>query len=162
MPFHDREFDVAICSQGVQFFPEPVVGLREMARVASRLAVTVWSARSEVPWFEAHIPMLTEACGVDPELMDMSFNQENQVRSWFIDAGLRPKISALETSATLPTDFSSSYLSALPWAQPFFELDADDRDAALTQIGERLAAYKLASGEMTIPFSAFLVTAETA
>jgi ubiquinone/menaquinone biosynthesis C-methylase UbiE len=161
MPFDDDEFDVAICSQGVQFFPEPVVGLREMARVASRLAVTVWSARSEVPWFDAHIPMLTEVCGVDPALMDLSFNQEKHVRDWFIDAGLRPEINALETSATLPTDFSSSYLSALPWGQPFFGLDADDRHAALTRIGERLTAYKLASGDMAIPFRAFLVTAET-
>lgn len=161
MPFDDREFDVAICSQGVQFFPEPVVGIREMARVASRLVVTAWSARSVVPWFDAHIPMLTELCGVDPALMDMSFNQENHVRDWFIDAGLRPEINALETSATLPTDFSISYLSALPWGKPFFGLDADDRHAALAGISERLTAYKLESGDMTIPFRAFLVTAET-
>lgn len=55
MPFGEGEFDVAICSQGVQFFPEPAAGVSEMARVASRMAVTVWSARSEVPWFDAHI-----------------------------------------------------------------------------------------------------------
>jgi SAM-dependent methyltransferase len=161
MPFEDREFDVAICSQGVQFFPEPIAGIREMARVASRLAVTVWSTRSDVPWFDAHIPMLTEVCGVDPELMDMSFNHERQVRDWFIDAGLRPEINALETSATLPSGFSSSYLSALPWGLPFFGLDVGDREAALTRIGERLTAYKRSSGDMTIPFRAFLVTAET-
>lgn len=162
MPFDDGEFDVAICSQGVQFFPEPVAGLREMARVASRMAVTVWSARSEVPWFDAHIPMLTEVCGVDSVLMDVSFNQEEHVRDWFIDAGLRPHIEALETSATLPADFSISYLSALPWGQPFFGLDAGERDVALTRIDERLTAYTLPSGDKELPFRAFLVTAQAA
>jgi ubiquinone/menaquinone biosynthesis C-methylase UbiE len=160
MPFDDREFDIAICSQGVQFFPEPADGLREMARVAARLAVTVWSARSEVPWFDAHIPMLTEVCGVDPAMMDMSFNEEEEVRDWFVQAGLRADIKTLETTATLPAEFSTDYLAALPWGQPFFDLDSDARDDALTGIGERLARYKLASGDLAIPFRAFVVTAE--
>ncbi len=131
-----------------------------MARVASRMAVTVWSARSEVPWFDAHIPMLVEMCGVDPALMDMSFNEEDQVRNWFMHAGLRAEVNTLETTATLPTDFSTAYLSALPWAQPFFALDANDREAALARIDEQLAGYKLANGDMTVPFRAFLATTE--
>jgi ubiquinone/menaquinone biosynthesis C-methylase UbiE len=160
MPFDDREFDIAICSQGVQFFPEPADGLREMARVAARLAVTVWSTRSEVPWFDVHIPMLTEVCGVDAAMMDMSFNEEEQVRDWFVEAGLRADIRTLETTATLPAGFSTEYLAALPWGQPFFALDADAREAALTGVGERLARYKLANGDLAIPFRAFVVTAE--
>lgn len=160
MPFDDREFDIAICSQGVQFFPEPADGLREMARVAARLAVTVWSARSEVPWFDAHIPMLVEVCGVDGAMMDMSFNEEEEVRDWFVEAGLRADIETLETTATLPAGFSTEYLAALPWGQLFFALDADARNAALTGIGERLARYTLANGDLAIPFRAFVATAE--
>lgn len=160
MPFDNREFDVAMCSQGVQFFPDPADGLREMARVAARLAVTVWSARSEVPWFDAHIPMLTEVCGVDPAAMEMSFNEREEVRGWLLEAGLQAEIKELETTATLPAEFSTEYLSALPWGQPFFELDADAREAALTGIGEQLARYKLENGDLAVPFRAFVVTAE--
>lgn len=159
MPFEDREFDVAICSQGVQFFPDPVAGLREMARVAPRMVVSVWAARSEVPWFDAHIPMLADVCGVDPEMMDLSFNQREQIRDWFLAAALNPEIETLETTARLPRDFSIAYLSALPWGQAFFGLDADGRAEALSGVTERLAAYTLADGDMTMPFRAFLVTA---
>jgi SAM-dependent methyltransferase len=161
MPFEDREFDVAICSQGVQFFPDPAAGLAEMSRVAERLVVTIWPSRSEVPWFDAHIPMLTTVCGVDLTLMEMSFSREDEVRDWFAAAGLRPEVVRMETYATLPGDFSAAYLSALPWGQPFFTLDIDEREAALAQVSEQLAAYATTANEITIPFKSFLVTASS-
>ena len=105
--------------------------------------------------------MLTEVCGVDPAFMELSFNQETQVRGWFIDAGLRAEINPLETSATLPPGSSNAYLSARPWGQRFFRLAADERHAALTRIDERLASYELANGDVTVPFRAFLVIAES-
>lgn len=159
LPFEGQEFDVAICSQGLQFFPEPTTGLREMARVASRLAVTVWAERSQVPWFDAHIPMLTKACGVDPAMMDMSFNREDSVRAWFIAAGLSPSIEILETTAVLPAGFSIDYLSALPWGQPFFELEPDAQQAVIADVDARLQGYARSNGDLEVPFRAFLITA---
>lgn len=47
LPFADASFDVVLCQQGVQFFPDRLQGLREMNRVlrqGGRLAFTVWSA----------------------------------------------------------------------------------------------------------------------
>src|SRR5262249_46338280 len=47
LPFENAAFDVVLCQQGVQFFPDRVKGLREMRRVlrpGGRLAFTVWSA----------------------------------------------------------------------------------------------------------------------
>lgn len=161
MPFEDREFDVAICSQGVQFFPDPAAGLEEMSRVAARLVVTMWPSRSEVPWFDAHIPMLTELCGVDLALMVVSFSREDEVRAWFDAAGLRPEVVKLETHAALPSDFSAAYLSALPWGQPFFNLGVDEREAALARIREQLAGYAVAGNEFRIPFRSFLATASS-
>jgi len=145
LPFGDQEFDLAVCSQGLQFFPDPAAGLREMARVASRLAVTMWAAQSDVPWFDAHIPMLHEVCGVDP----------------FAAASLETTIEIVETMATLPPEFSTSYLSALPWGQPFFHLDADVRQAKLADVQSRLRAYAQPDGNLRVPFKAIIATAQS-
>lgn len=44
LPFGDRSFDVAACQFGVMFYPDPAVGISEMARVASRGVIAVWDA----------------------------------------------------------------------------------------------------------------------
>lgn len=45
LPFDDKSFDVAVSRLGVMFFPDPVVGLREMLRVIKRegaISLAVW------------------------------------------------------------------------------------------------------------------------
>jgi SAM-dependent methyltransferase len=162
LPFDDGAFDVAVCSQGVQFFPEPAAGLREIARIAARLAITVWSTRARVPWFDAHIPMLARRCGVDAASMELSFSDETRVREWLAGTDLRADVTTLRTTATLPPGFSSDYLAALPWGRPFFELADDERERALADVEERLAEYRDPSGGLTVPFTAILVIAEPA
>jgi len=47
MPFADQTFDLALCLQGLQFFPDRAAGLKEIRRVlkpAGRLVVLVWRA----------------------------------------------------------------------------------------------------------------------
>jgi ubiquinone/menaquinone biosynthesis C-methylase UbiE len=42
----DASFDVVLCQQGLQFFPDKAVALREMRRVLAhngRLALSVWN-----------------------------------------------------------------------------------------------------------------------
>src|SRR5436190_18026348 len=46
LPFIDSSFDVVLCQQGLQFFPDKAVALREMRRVlrpGGRLALSVWN-----------------------------------------------------------------------------------------------------------------------
>jgi SAM-dependent methyltransferase len=42
LPFLDAEFAVAVSQFGLMFLPDPVAGVKEMARVANRGAVAVW------------------------------------------------------------------------------------------------------------------------
>jgi ubiquinone/menaquinone biosynthesis C-methylase UbiE len=56
LPFANAVFDVVLCQQGVQFFPDRLRGLREMRRVlrhGGRLAFTVWSAITDFPYSAA-------------------------------------------------------------------------------------------------------------
>src|SRR5207245_11468195 len=52
LPFPDGAFDVVLCQQGLQFFPDRAVALGEMRRVlgsGGRLAVSVWRSIEHQP-----------------------------------------------------------------------------------------------------------------
>src|SRR5262249_28694139 len=56
LPFENGIFDVILCQQGVQFFPDRIGALQEMRRVlrvGGRLAFTVWSAIGDTPYHAA-------------------------------------------------------------------------------------------------------------
>jgi SAM-dependent methyltransferase len=47
LPFADASFDVVLCQQGLQFFPDKALALREMRRAldqGGRLALSVWNS----------------------------------------------------------------------------------------------------------------------
>jgi ubiquinone/menaquinone biosynthesis C-methylase UbiE len=52
LPLPDGAFDLALCQHGLQFFPDRVAALREMARVlrpGGRIAVSVWRSLEHQP-----------------------------------------------------------------------------------------------------------------
>ena len=56
LPFPDATFDLVLCQQGLQFFPDRVLGLREMRRVlvpGGRVGIMVWQAIERQPAFAA-------------------------------------------------------------------------------------------------------------
>jgi SAM-dependent methyltransferase len=67
MPFGDASFDVCLCLQGLQFFPDRVKGLREIRRVmkgGGRLVASLWAALDANKGHQAVVQAL-EALGVD-------------------------------------------------------------------------------------------------
>ncbi|MFN2527585.1 MAG: class I SAM-dependent methyltransferase [Candidatus Baltobacteraceae bacterium] len=72
LPFADDEFDLVICQQGLQFFPDKHAALEEMHRVlkpTGRLAVAVWAQIEQCPYFDAIHRALQET--VPLEIADM-------------------------------------------------------------------------------------------
>ena len=60
LPVSDGAFDIVLCQQGLQFFPDRVKALREMRRVlvsGGRVALSVWTGPS--PYFVAQREGLT-------------------------------------------------------------------------------------------------------
>lgn len=56
MPFSDGSFDLVLCQQGLQFFPDHQLGLREMHRVlvpGGRATVSVWRDFGGTPFVKA-------------------------------------------------------------------------------------------------------------
>jgi len=56
LPLHDGEqFDVVVCQQGLQFFPDRPAAARQMQRALARdgrLAVATWRSNHEIPFFK--------------------------------------------------------------------------------------------------------------
>lgn len=72
LPFEDAEFDLVICQQGLQFFPDKHAALSEMHRVlkpTGRLAVAVWAEIGQCPYFDAMYRALLET--VPAEIAEM-------------------------------------------------------------------------------------------
>lgn len=62
LPLADAAFDVAVCQQGLQFFPDRLAALREMHRVlrpGGRLALSVWREIERSPGFAVLAQALT-------------------------------------------------------------------------------------------------------
>lgn len=63
LPFPDNSFDAVVCRHGVMFFPDPLLGLKEMARVlkrGGRMAVSVWGPPERNPRVALAMKVLRE------------------------------------------------------------------------------------------------------
>lgn len=72
LPFDDDEFDLVICQQGLQFFPDKAAALVEMRRVLKpngRIAVACWAQIEQCPYFDAMYHALKES--VPTELAEL-------------------------------------------------------------------------------------------
>lgn len=56
LPFSDNSFDVILCQQGLQYFPNPTLALKEMNRVLvekGRILLSVWRDIKYSPFYES-------------------------------------------------------------------------------------------------------------
>ena len=66
LPFPDGAFEIVFCQQGLQFFPDPALALREMRRVlvpGGRLALSMWRPIRYSPGFAVLAQMLERHAG---------------------------------------------------------------------------------------------------
>ncbi|MCA1843226.1 MAG: class I SAM-dependent methyltransferase [Actinobacteria bacterium] len=67
----DEAFDVALCQQGLQFFPDRVAALMEIRRTlrpGARVGVAVWCAIEECPFWDALASALGDVVGKEAEV----------------------------------------------------------------------------------------------
>ncbi len=166
LPFSNGEFDTVICQQGLQFFPDPSAGLREMARVCrtgGRIAATVWSAIEDSPFLAAEFAMFSQYCDANPAEFLRTFvsDGERHIAGWFESAGLSDvRIERVEATVSLPPPaiYIPQHARALPWSGTFTELPERVRDEALASVDKALAQYRSVIG-IDVPFVSYLATA---
>lgn len=165
LPFSEGQFDKVICQQGVQFFPEPSMGLREMVRVArpgGAIAFTVWTPIADSPYFGAMHSMLAHYCGADADALAW-FADELLLNEWLDDAGVRERtVHRHVATVKLPPlgVFVPAHMQATPWADEFKNLTPQATSAAIDEM-ERHLAQSRASTSAGTNFSSHLVTVST-
>ena len=160
LPYGDSEFDSVICQQGVQFFPEPSIGLAEMSRVAKpggRIGATVWTYLSDTPYFEAMFNMLKEFCGADEEDL-IWWSCADQIVEWFTSAGVGGvSVERVEHLLSLPPldEFIPAHMAATPWAQDFAALPGDKKVNAIRHMRDHVGD-RIDGQAITTPFVSHL------
>lgn len=146
----DASFDLTVCQQGLQFFPEKVEALREMARATKpggRVAVAVWGSLEQCP-------IMGEICaGLDETLpssiADMmkapfSLNDPQQLRALGEEAGLKNiaiKTCSLPIAYERGVDQVIRVLDATPLAPQIAELPSEQQDAMVENLQNRLKQF---------------------
>lgn len=167
IPLPDAAFDLVLCQQGLQFFPDRLAALREMRRVLTsegRLVLSVWRAIQYSPGFA----LLAEALErhVGPEAAStmrapFSLADAEELRGLITKAGFRdviisPAVKNLQFPS--PEEFVRRYVSGSPLAGPFAQVREDVRKTLLDEIRRSLRDRENVAG-VAFPIEAHLVAA---
>jgi ubiquinone/menaquinone biosynthesis C-methylase UbiE len=136
LPLADASVDVALCSLGLQFFPDRVAALREMRRVLIPGGRAAFNAVGPTPpLFMAMHDALGEHVGAAAAAFVatvFSFNDADQVRQLLAETGFND----IEVASTMmklqlppPMDFLWQYIHCTPLAAAAADLTAERRAA---------------------------------
>ena len=167
LPLPDADFDVVLCQQGVQFFPDLAGALTEMSRVlkpGGRFAATAWSPRERSPFFAAQYRAVLDLAGPEAAaLMEPAYALPgDRLAEALAAAGLRDvAVREVVADVALPPvrEYAAQQLGAVPWGLALFERGPEAVAAAAARIAGELAPYADPSGGVTVPFASVLATA---
>jgi SAM-dependent methyltransferase len=161
--FHDSSFDVVLCQQGVQFFPDKPLALREMSRVLSpggRALVSVWEGPT--PYTTAMFHAVDRHVGTEAAATlrrGRATEDPKALRELMIQAGFRDvHILNRTRTARLPAvaDFVLRHLAATPVANAIESLTDSVRRNLAEDVARALRPYADGDG-VAFPDSANVV-----
>jgi ubiquinone/menaquinone biosynthesis C-methylase UbiE len=166
MPVPDAAFDVVVCQQGLQFFPDRTAALREARRTlvpGGRVIVSVWRAIDHSPAvavlqraIETHAP---DAAGFLP--MAFSLTDRDELRGYFTEAGfsdvhIRIEVASVRFSSV--GHYVATYLGATPLGGVLAGLPETTRAALVADVEASLSHY-LDDDGLTFPQETHVATA---
>ena len=151
LPFADGSFDVVLCQQGLQYFPDRAAAMRGMARVLApggRIALNVWGALDRQPFYVALVDGIVEFMGEQAAKsafdLPFSLNTAAELRMLANDVGLQ-RISIRFEHRTMrypaPAKMVAGFMIATPIASQFQALASDRQSAFVEYVAECLAGY---------------------
>jgi ubiquinone/menaquinone biosynthesis C-methylase UbiE len=167
MPFPDAAFDVVLCQQGLQFFPDKPASLREIHRVLvsnGRLGLSVWTMIDNSPGFALLSMGLAKYIGAEAEAfmhMPFSLGKEKELRSLVESAGFR-NISSRQIVKTLhfasAGDFVGQYVAASPLAGYVGKVDSERQQTFFNYMNDSLQRF-VGPGGLEFPIETNLLLA---
>ena len=150
----DASHEVTVCQQGLQFFPDKVESLREMARATrpgGRIAVAVWGSLEQCRmWGEIYAVLKDTIPAEIADLMKAPFSlcDPEELTNLGQEAGLKNievKTCSLPIVFERGVDQAIRALDATPLAPKIAELSSEEQDAMVEQLQRRLSRF--ASGD---------------
>ncbi|MBC7267779.1 MAG: methyltransferase domain-containing protein [Streptomyces sp.] len=167
LPYEDASFEVVICQQSAQFFPDLTAALRETARVLrpdGRLALTVWAPKDRSPYFAAQYEVLEQyASPQDTASFRAAFScTADRLTAAATEAGLHD-VTAREITREVHTppltEWVPGQMASVPWTQSLGEAGPETMSHAARALTDRLTDHTAPDGTAKLPFTAVLVTA---
>ena len=166
MPFNAAEFDLCLCLQGLQFFPDRVGGFAEIRRVlkpSGRLVASIWGSLEYNKGHYAVVQAL-ERQNVDaaPAKRACSFASADEIR----DTATRAGFTSIELRAEDGvSQFASirSFIDGMTVGSPSTRhavalLSEDGRERFVKDVSAMLEPY-LTHGELAYPMRTFILVA---
>jgi hypothetical protein len=161
-----------LCQQGLQFFPNRALALKEMVRVlkrGGRAGLSVYSAIERTPAAHAFVQALDKLLGAESSRTKRSEHLScaaHEVGTWAEQAGFDVvDVATVVKQITFPSvlDYVRIQLTATPMAVLLKENGAAERERMIVSIADdaasRLAPSMLAGSKLTFPQESFVVVA---
>jgi len=155
MPFPEGSFDVVLCQQGLQFFPDKAAALGEMRRVltpAGRLVVSVWRALDFCPWQRAIGDAVERYVSLEAGKQirsAFSLGDANLLRDTIGSAGFRNveiKVEPETIRHSSLQEYVPGYLSATPVGAAVANLNSKAQSEIIAAVRDALAEYVVDHG----------------
>ncbi len=159
LPVTDDSFDVVLCQQGLQYFPDKVAALREMRRAlkpGGMAWLAVWQSPEHRPTNRAWNRVLARHLGPDVTRVSeapFSLGDGAELRRLMTEGGFQDVVveAAVFTHHMKPPEISiPGQLASLPFGPKIAALDTATRDAIVAEIAAELADYRTPEG-LTVP-----------
>ncbi len=160
LPFDAEDFDVALCQQGLQFFPDRAAALAEMRRVlkpGGSVAIATW--KDIEPPFSAIADALGRHVSTEAaQMMHSPFTLGDgaTLAQLMSDAGFHEVTvidETIECTWASHPEFARRYIAASPIASVFAAASSHSQQAISDEVTERLAPHATADGSLRMPMS---------
>ena len=150
LPFGDGAFDLVLCQQGLQFFPDRPAALREMRRVLApggRAVLATWRPIRHAPGFAVLAGSMGRHVGPEAEALlqaPFGLGDAEELRALIVGAGFRDvEICPATKTLRFPSvdEFVRWYVAASPLAGQVSQADDRARAGLLAEVRDQLRAH---------------------
>jgi ubiquinone/menaquinone biosynthesis C-methylase UbiE len=167
LPLADDAFDVGLCQQGLQFFPERARALAEMRRVLkprARVAVATWKDIEHSPFAVVADSLASHVDRNAGEMLRSPFalSDADELRGLILTAGFSDvhlTEETIECTWASHADFARRLIAAGPVAQRFASASEDAQRAVAEDVAARLASHATSDGRLRMPMTTNVATA---
>jgi len=167
IPLSKGKYDVVLCQQGLQFFPDRLKALQEMYRImlqGGRLALSVWRSLDRCPFLAVLADVIGRYLGVQSTAAfyaSCSLSNREELRKLLTSAGFQDIRIRLEVQvARFPSfdEFLPGYISIFPFAAKIAAMEIEEREKMFSDITKSLQVYTDDYG-LAAPMECHVITA---